>query len=118
MNDADQLDVEVTTVSCPDGEATIIRPIGEVDLSRSPSLRHHLASALRGCARLVVDLSKVPYMDSSGVATLVETMQAARRDGTTLVLCGLQDKVRSVFEIARLDTIFTIVATPDEGMKA
>jgi anti-sigma B factor antagonist len=48
-------------------------------------------------------------MDSSGVATLVEAMQIARKQSTRLVLCGMQSKVRSIFEIARLDRVFTIV---------
>jgi len=60
----------------------------------------------------------VPYMDSSGVATLVEAMQTARRTGGRLILCSMQAKVRSIFEIARLDTVFTIVASADEGLKA
>lgn len=112
----DQIEVELTTVAIAGGEARIIRPMGEIDLSRSPALREHLASAQRGCSRLVVDLSDVPYMDSSGVATLVEVMQTARRAGTTLVLCGLRDKVRSIFEIARLDAVFTIVQTADDAV--
>jgi len=66
----------------------------------------------------VVDLSGVNYMDSSGVATLVEAMQISRRQSTKLVLCSLQDKVRSVFEIARLDRVFEIapnVEVADRG---
>ena len=47
-------------------------------------------------------------MDSSGVATLVEALQVQRRKGRKLVLCGLQAKVRSIFEISRLDRVFQI----------
>jgi len=99
--------------------ATVVRPIGEVDLSGSPVLRQELRRIQVGQAkRLVIDLSGVPYMDSSGVATLVEAMQAARKSSTRLVLCGLQPKVRSIFEIARLDTVFTIVADADAAVRA
>jgi anti-sigma B factor antagonist len=63
--------------------------------------------------RLVIDLANVDYMDSSGVATLVEALQIARRNNTKMVLCGMKDRVRSIFEIARLDTVFTIVNTRD-----
>ncbi|MHC4429252.1 MAG: STAS domain-containing protein, partial [Planctomycetota bacterium] len=66
-------------------------------------------------ARLVIDLSGVPYMDSSGVATLVEAMQIARRTGSKLVLAALQEKVRSIFEIARLDMVFSIVNSVDDA---
>jgi len=101
------------------GDATILRPMGEIDLSRAPALRHRIGEAQVGKpARLVIDLMEVPYMDSSGVATLVEAMQIARRDGGKLVLCNMQEKVRSVFEIARLDMVFTIVPTADEALSA
>ncbi|MFM1832730.1 MAG: hypothetical protein RLZZ461_1046 [Planctomycetota bacterium] len=89
--------------------ATIVRPTGEVDLARSPTLRTTLGQVIgNGVARLVLDLSQVEYMDSSGVATLVEALQQCRTRKATLVLSGLQDRVRSVFEIAKLDAVFTI----------
>ena len=88
----------------------MLTPNGEIDLSSSPELRESLLSALRDKpARLIVNLCKTPYMDSSGVATLVEAMQKAMRSQTKLVLCGMEEKVRSIFEIARLDAVFTIV---------
>lgn len=83
---------------------------GDIDLSRSPSLRHELLELVKQQPkRLVVDLSAVPYMDSSGVATLIEALQHQRKAGAKMVLCGLQPKVRSIFEIARLDAVFKIV---------
>ena len=89
--------------------ATIVQPAGEVDLARSPVLRSTLGSEIaKEPNRLVLDLSQVVYMDSSGVATLVEALQQCRSRKTTLVLSGLQDRVRSVFEIAKLDAVFTI----------
>jgi anti-sigma B factor antagonist len=94
--------------------AIVVVPTGEVDLTASPVLRNELKKIQGGKpapGRLIVDLTNVPYMDSSGVATLVEAMQMARKNGTRLVLCGMQSKVKSIFEIARLDTVFAI--TPD-----
>lgn len=90
-------------------DGVVIRPSGDIDLSRAPSLRTQIAEVFKTTPmRVVVDLSDVPYMDSSGVATLVEGMQIASRSGTKFILLGLQDRVRSIFEIARLDTVFTI----------
>ncbi len=101
------------------GAATIVSPSGEIDLNASPLLRQELKRVHTSRPqRLVVNLDAVPYMDSSGVATLVEAMQMARKNSTRLVLCGMQDKVRSIFEIARLDTVFTIVADIDAAMNA
>lgn len=95
----------------------VIKPEGDIDLSCSPVFRRSPSTIYgKKPARIIVDLAGVPYMDSSGVATLVEAMQMSRRGGSKLILCELQDKVRSVFEIARLDTVFTIVPTVDEAM--
>lgn len=100
------LEVNVQT----EAAATVVTPSGDVDLSCSRELQGTLKKAMEPRPKLlVVNLEKVPYMDSSGVATLVEAMQIARKQSTKLVLCSLQDKVKSIFEIARLDRVFTIV---------
>jgi anti-sigma B factor antagonist len=112
MRDSEHVEVNVETAD----DVLIVRPMGEIDLGRSPSLRQQLGQAMsRDYNRLIIDLSEVPYMDSSGVATLVEAMQQSRRAGSKLVLCGLQERVRSIFEIARLDTVFTIVEDREEA---
>jgi anti-sigma B factor antagonist len=99
--------------------SVVVSPSGDVDLSRSPALRSVLREAqVKKPPRVVIDLSLVDYMDSSGVATLVEAYQIARRNNTKMVLCGLRDRVRSIFEIARLDTVFTITDSRDAAMKA
>jgi len=84
---------------------------GDIDFSRSPGLRNQLIALLnqKQPKRLVIDLSGVPYMDSSGIATLVEVLQVQRQLGYKLVLCCLQQKVYSMFQIASLDNLFTIV---------
>lgn len=115
MTDADDIEVRRET----EGDALILTPIGEIDLSRAPALRTHLSDALSTkTSRLIVDLSKVPYMDSSGVATFVECMQLARKKGSKLVLCAMQERVQSIFEIARLDMVFTILGTAEEAKSA
>ena len=93
----------------PDGFCICVA--GDIDLSRSPELRVSLLEIAKNKPkRLVIDLSGVPYMDSSGVATLVEALQVQRRHQGKLVLFGLQPKVQSIFEIARLTMVFTIVS--------
>jgi anti-sigma B factor antagonist len=59
-------------------------------------------------ALLIVNLSAVQYMDSSGVATLVQALQQVKRYNGRLVLVGPNERVRSIFQIARLDSIFEI----------
>lgn len=97
--------------------ATLVTPVGDVDLTASPVLRQELKKVQGGRPqRLIVDLSQVPYMDSSGVATLVEAMKTANQNRTRLVLCGMQPKVRSIFEIARLDTVFAIAPDAQQAL--
>ena len=103
-------DDSIITQTEPIEDGVYLALSGDIDLSRSPELRQSLINmTARGHKRIVVDLAAVPYMDSSGVATLVEALQAQRKAGGKMVLCGLQEKVRSIFEIARLDMVFTIV---------
>lgn len=99
--------------------AVVVSPEGDVDLAGSPVLRTTLKQA-HGAKpkRLIIDLASVDYMDSSGVATLVEALQMSRKNGTKMVLCSMKDRVRSIFEIARLDTVFSIVPSRDDALKA
>ena len=115
MTEADDIDVRRETFDA----GVILTPIGDVDLSRAPALRLHLLDTLRTAPRrLIVDLREVPYMDSSGVATFIEAMQIARKHDCRLLLCGLQERVRSIFEIARLDTVFTILDDAEAARSA
>jgi len=99
--------------------ALVVVPRGEIDLSRSPVLRSELTRLVgEAPGKVIIDLSGVSYMDSSGVATLVESLQQCRAADVTLILCSLQERVRSIFEIARLDMVFTITDTLDEAMEA
>ena len=114
FDEAGQLQV----TSRGEGDGFVVTPVGDIDLTGSPTLREELKRLSNSRpARLVVDLSGVPYMDSSGVATLVEALQMARRNRSKLVLCCLQDRVRSIFEIARLEMVFRIVPTVPDGLK-
>lgn len=97
-------------------DAATVRPAGEVDLHNSPQLRAKLHAMLdRRQTRIVIDLSQVSYMDSSGVGTIVEAKRRADREGAALVLAGMQPRVRSVFEITQLDKFFTILDDPEQA---
>ena len=98
--------------------AVVVSPQGDVDMSRSPVLRQSLHDVqARKPQRLVINLEHVDYMDSSGLATLVEAMRAAKGADTKMVLCGMNDKVRAIFEIARLHHFFTIVDSLDQAVQ-
>jgi anti-sigma B factor antagonist len=88
---------------------------GEIDLHNSPKLRIRLLHLLdeNNPTKLVLNLADVPYMDSSGVAVLVEMLRRLRKTQGSVVLAGLQPRVRGILEIAQLTSVFPIV--PDEA---
>lgn len=87
----------------------VLELAGDIDVVTSDVLRSDLmALADTQPAKLVLNLSGVTYMDSSGVAKLVELMQRLKRQRIELVLCYLVPRVFAIFEIARLDRVFTI----------
>ena len=101
------------------GEAFIVVLAGDVDLHHSPDLHARLVEiAGERPKRLLLDLSAVPYMDSSGVGTLVEVFRRVTAYKGKLVLFGLTDRVRSVFEITKLDRFFTIRETLNQAVEA
>ncbi|WP_395374349.1 STAS domain-containing protein [Marinicella sp. W31] len=81
---------------------------GEVDLSNSPQLRKTILGALRVDEHIIVDLSQVSYIDSSGIAALVEGLQMANKKDKTFSLQSPSEQVMSILELARLDTVFSI----------
>ncbi len=102
----------------PDGVAVYIE--GDIEFTRAPFVRTELIALLnqKQPKRLIMELSGVPYMDSSGIATIVEALQHQRRKGNRLVLCCLQDKVFSMFQIANLDTLFDIADDMEQAKQA
>ena len=98
-----------------DGDTVVVAARGEIDLNNSPELRSELFSILNKHApkRVILNLGEVPYMDSSAIAVLVETLQKLRKSGGKVFLTNLQPRVQGLIEIARLGTIFVI--TKDEA---
>jgi anti-sigma B factor antagonist len=95
----------------------IIEVRGEVDLYSSPQVRETILGVMSArTPTVVVDLSGVGYMDSSGVATLVEGLQSSRGYGGAFRLVGLVDAVRQVFRFAKLEKVFEIYADTEEAL--
>jgi anti-sigma B factor antagonist len=83
---------------------------GEIDLHISPQIAVALREIIQEKPRkVVVDLSKVGYIDSSGLAVLIEGMQKVEAYGGKLYLVALRENVRAVFETMRLDQAFRIL---------
>ena len=96
----------------------IIDVRGKVDLFSSPKMRSAILEAInsKGISQVLINLSEVTYLDSSGVATLVEGLQRARAKQCPFVLFGLQDAAKEVLKLARLDRIFEIRATEADAL--
>ena len=90
---------------------------GEIDLHVSPRLRQSLQRLVADkTPALAVDFSGVDYIDSSGLATLIEYIREASGHGGRLVLFGMQPRVKMVFELVRLHELFAIVADFKEAV--
>lgn len=99
-----------------DREVQILEISGEIDFHTSRELREKLQKILdKESPKLLVNLKKVSYIDSSGLATFVEALQKIHRSGGKLVLVGLTQAVRGVFEIAKLDSIFDLTDTEEKA---
>jgi anti-sigma B factor antagonist len=93
---------------------TVFQVNGEINISTSPELKKQFEK--QPPKKLVVDLEKVTYIDSSGLATLVEMLKKTKSQGGSLSLAGLSEKVRSLFEITKLDKLFLILPTQQEAV--
>jgi anti-sigma B factor antagonist len=112
-------DSDLVTSAKLDGDVLLATVNGEIDLHSSPELRDVLLSALSRYQpkRIILNLAKVSYMDSSAVAVLVEALQKMRKTGGKVCLTHLQPRVKGLLEIARLDTIFTIATDEEDARK-
>jgi len=90
-------------------DVTFVHISGEIDLYSSPQLRTVLMKQTQQKKTLlIVHLADVTYIDSSGVATFIETLQQVKRYGGRIVLVGMVEEVREVFRLTRLDKVFEI----------
>jgi anti-sigma B factor antagonist len=98
------------------GDAHIMHPVGDLDARVAPTVRRELGAVVdERPDRLVIDLSEVPYMDSAGLATLIEVFVSARAVGCRMSLRGLQARVRAVVEITRMDLVFPIDSIAEDA---
>lgn len=87
---------------------------GEINISTSPELKKLFEK--QPSKKLVVDLEKVSYIDSSVLATLVEILKKIKSQGGALGLAGMSEKVKSLFEITKLDKLFVISSNQQEAL--
>jgi len=89
----------------------IVHLTGDIDLSCSPEVRRTLLERLAAQQPTLVDMAGVSYIDSSGIASLVEAYQTARKKHLEFALVAVSEPALSVLELARLDKVFPIHAS-------
>ena len=115
----DEMKKDPASLSKTPGESrpNVLPLKGEIDLHVSPSVTASLNEMIhKKPERMLVDLSDVSYIDSAGLAALIEAMQKVEGYEGKFMLAGLQETVRSIFEISRLDQVFQIFPDADAAL--
>lgn len=109
------MDIEVTQT----GGVTLVVPTGDLDMGSADQMKRTLSELIeKGQSKLVMDLTNVSYIDSSGLGALVAAMKQARAVGGNLKLCGLQEDVRSIFEMTRLIKVMAVHSDREEAVSS
>ena len=99
------------------GTTRIVDVNGEIDLRSSASLREILFESLEGTGRLAVNLAAAKYIDSSGIATLIEVLKEAQRRQKEFVLFSLSTAARDVFKLTHVIKVFRIFDDESEALQ-
>ena len=97
---------------------TVISLRGDIDLAHAPEIRKQVLEILAVRRSLLVDLSAATYLDSSGVAVLVEAFREAEQSGLGFGLLGVSPAVFTVLKLSRLDQVFPIHASIEARLEA
>ncbi|MCX5715604.1 MAG: STAS domain-containing protein, partial [Candidatus Omnitrophica bacterium] len=100
------------------GDVTVCYLSGEININTSPDLRKvfdDITSKKTG--KVVLELTGVNYIDSSGLATLIEVLRRMKKYDGKLRLCSLSEKIRSLFEITKLTKLFDMFGTEAEALQ-
>jgi anti-sigma B factor antagonist len=99
-----------------DETITIVDLEGAIDLQNSHGLRATLFERLRGTSRLALNMTGIRYVDSSGIATLIEVLKESRRLEKDFVLFGLGQSVHDVLKLTNLLGVFRVFATEEQAL--
>jgi anti-sigma B factor antagonist len=104
-------------VSRDDGGVTVVRVEGQLIVGNRQELKDLVGAALdAGDRKFLIDFAGAGYIDSSGLGALVGLSRRVREAGGELRLSGLNEDLRSLFELTKLDTLFAIADTPEQAL--
>jgi anti-sigma B factor antagonist len=98
--------------------AVAVIPVDELDASNAGDLKRDIAPILEANTRLVIDLSHLRFVDSSGLGAMLSCLRQVTAKGGSLKLCGMSKQVRTTFELVRMHRIFDIFPTREEAVRA
>jgi anti-sigma B factor antagonist len=93
-------------------------PAEELDAGNVDEFKRDIAPALDAHANLVLDLSRLRFVDSSGLGAFISCLRKLNAKGGDLKLCGMTKQVRAVFELVRMHRVFEIFGTKDDAVRA
>ena len=101
------------------GSVIVVKPSeSRLDARSAPAFKELLGRVIAGGnTQVVLDLSEVTFVDSSGLGAIASAFKALE-DGRGLVICGARDAVRSMFKLTRLDKVVRVVGTEDQAVAA
>lgn len=102
-----------------DSGVTVVKVDGQLIVGNRQELKDLVFAALdKGERRILIDFSQTGYIDSSGLGALVSISKRVREAGGELRLSGLNEDLRSLFELTKLDTLFAIAETPQQALSS
>lgn len=108
-------------ISARQSDGSVILDLsGDIDLAHSPAMRKALLGEIKEkhTRKVFLNLKNVRYIDSSGIASLVEGLKASRDQGSRMILYGLSRSVREVMELSRLQKIFEIYEDEEQALSS
>jgi anti-sigma B factor antagonist len=109
------MDIAVDTTG---GVAVVRLLVEELDASNVSEFKRDMAPVLEANTKLVFDLQRLRFADSSGLGAFISCLRQVNARGGDVKLCGMSPQVRTVFELVRLHRIFDIYSTPEEAIRA
>jgi len=100
-----------------DDDCIVVSLSGDIDLEFSGDVRVLLLENLLKARSLIIDMDGVSLIDSSGIASLLEAFQTARKKGKDFIIAAVRDEVMRVFKLAKLETVFNLADSVDEAKR-
>ena len=109
------MDIAIDTI----GDVVVVSVlVEELDASNVDEFKRGMTSVLEAHTKLVIDLHRLRFTDSSGLGAFLSCLRHVNARGGDVKLCGLSPQVLAVFELVRLHRIFDIYGTPEEAVRA